>query len=145
MEIINIKETTYKEIAEINKKVPEFGPYEQTYFEQRCNGKDPLLIAAYVNKEVAGYVLGYNKYADGSYYCWMAGVLPEQRKKGVLRKLMQYLETWAKKRAYSKIRIKTRNSRREMLSYLVKENFLFLEVVQFPKSFESRILLEKNI
>jgi len=50
----------------------------------------------------------------------MAGVNPNFRKKGILKKLMNYQDNWAKEKGYKKIKIKTRNARREMLSYLIK-------------------------
>ena len=53
-------------------------------------------------------------YGDNSFYCWMAGVNPEFKWKGVLKAMMSYLENWVKEKGYSKISIKTRNRRREI-------------------------------
>ncbi|MBP6256403.1 hypothetical protein KA405_01440 [Patescibacteria group bacterium] len=50
----------------------------------------------------------------------MAGVCPAWRGKGVLKTLMFYQDKRAKEKGYSKIKIKTRNNKRAMLSYLVK-------------------------
>ncbi len=47
----------------------------------------------------------------------MAGVDYKYRRKGALTKLMQYQIDWAKRQGYSKLKDKTRNARREMLSF----------------------------
>lgn len=58
---------------------------------------------------------------------------------------MTYEYKWAKEKHYDKIKIKTRNNRREMLGYLVKYGFFFTEVVQHPNIDDNRILLEKKL
>lgn len=59
--------------------------------------------------------------------------------------LMDYEDKWAREKGYNKIKIKTRNNKREMLSYLVKYGFLFTEVMQHPNIDDHRILLEKEL
>ena len=75
----------------------------------------------------------------------MAGVNPQFRRKGVLKALMGYFENWAKEKHYSKISIKTRNGRREILSYLIKYGFNFTEVEKYLNVCDNRIYLEKGI
>jgi GNAT superfamily N-acetyltransferase len=104
-----------------------------------------LIIVAYVDDQPAGYTVGYDKFEDGSFYCWMAGVNPKFRKLGLLKSLMDYEDKWAKEKGYNKIKIKTRNNRREMLSYLVKYGFFFTEVIQQHNIDDNRILLEKEL
>ncbi len=58
---------------------------------------------------------------------------------------MQYQIDWAKRQGYSKLKIKTRNARREMLSFLVKNGFNFTEVEKKENIIENRINLEKII
>ena len=74
--------------------------------------------------------LGYDKFQDNktNFYCWMAGVISQYRKSGVLTAMMEYLKNWSKEQGYKNLRIKTRNTRREMLSFLVKNNFNFYEI-----------------
>lgn len=142
---MEIRETSIDEVVKVNKTVVEFDPHTKEFFEERYKNKDTLIIAAYVDDQPAGYLVGYDRFADGSFYCWMVGVNPLFRKKGVLKALMNYQEKWARKRKYTKIKIKTRNKLREMLSYLVKYGFYFVEVIQYPSTEDNRILLEKNI
>lgn len=86
-----------------------------------------------------------DKNKDKSFYCWMAGVNPLYRRLGLLNNMMQYLGDWAKNNGYNKITIKTRNNRREMLAYLVKAGFNFVEVQPQLSIKDNRILLEKII
>ena len=112
---------------------------------QKYGDKEHLIIIASYDNQPAGYLIGYDKFGDDSFYCWMAGVDNNFRKKGILKALTDYQDKWAKSKGYNKIKIKTRNNRREMLSYLVKYGFLFTEVIEYPKIEENRILLEKNL
>ncbi|MBN1386167.1 GNAT family N-acetyltransferase [Candidatus Woesearchaeota archaeon] len=87
----------------------------------------------------------YDRYKDGSFYCWMTGVKPEYRGKGVLKLMMDHLMKWAKKEGYKSIKIKTRNNRREMLAYLVKYGWNILEIDDRGSVEENRIISEKEI
>ncbi|MFT4343112.1 MAG: GNAT family N-acetyltransferase [Candidatus Woesearchaeota archaeon] len=143
---ISIKEASIEEALRVNATVTEFNKaYDKEYFENRYAGKEKLIIVAYVNSSPAGYIVGYDRFNDGSFYCWMAGVNPSFRKLGLLKAMMDFQSNWAKQKRYSKIRIKTRNNRREMLAYLIKYGFFFTEVEQQDDISENRIYLEKQI
>jgi len=143
---ITIKEVPIEEAVKVNATIVEFdAPYQKDYFEDKYKDKDKLIIVAYVDDQPAGYIVGYDKFEDGSFYCWMAGVNPKFRKLGLLKRMMDYEDNWAKEKGYNKIKIKTRNNRREMLAYLVKYGFFFTEVVQHPNIDGNRILLEKEL
>ena len=141
---IIIKETIIEEAIKVNETIVEFESYSKSYFEDRYKNRDKLIIVAYLDDQPAGYIVGYDRYKDGSFYCWMAGVDPEFRRKGILKFLMDYLDKWAKDKGYSKIRIKTRNNRRNMLAYLIKYGFYAIEVKQHSSIEENRILFEKK-
>lgn len=146
VEEIIIKEAPIEEAVAVNATITEFdAPYQKDYFEKRYKDKNKLIIVAYVNNQRAGYIVGYDKFGDGSFYCWMAGVDSRFRKRGVLKALMGYEDKWAKGKGYNKIKIKTRNNRREMLSYLVKYGFYLTEVVKYPNIEDNRILFEKEL
>lgn len=146
MSKIMVKEVPIEEAIRVDKKIVEFkGPSSKDFFERRYKGKERLILLATLNGKRAGYMISYERYGDGSFYCWLAGVDPEFRRKGVLTAIMDYQEKWAREKGYKKIKIKTMNSRREMLSYLVKSGFNFIEVTKKPKIEENRIILEKNI
>ena len=146
---IEIKETNIDEVLKVNKNVIEFSDdvnLNKEYFENRYQNKEHVKIVAYLNDIPIGYIVGYDKFTDGeSFHVWMAGVDYKYRRKGALTKLMQYQIDWAKRQGYSKLKIKTRNARREMLSFLVKNGFNFTEVEKKENIIENRINLEKII
>lgn len=146
--MIEIKEVEIEEVLKVHKNVLEFGELKpkKENFENRYNNREKLIIAAYYEQKPIGYMVAYDKFEDGeSIYCWMVGVHINYRRKGTLKLLMEYFIKWAKQKGYSKIKIKTRNNRREMLSFLVKNNFYFTEVEKKEDIIENRILLEKQI
>ncbi len=141
-----VREVPIEEAVRVSSTIVEFDEvYQRDYFESRYKDKQKLIIVAYVDDQPAGYIVGYDEYHDGSFYCWMAGVDPKFRKRGVLKALMDYEDNWARKNGYNKIRIKTRNNRREMLSYLVRYGFSFIEVEPYPNIADNRIHLVKNL
>lgn len=143
---IVIKKDNMDDVVKVHNLVPEFGETcEKSYFEDRCKDTKNLIIVAYMLTEPVGYLVGYDRYKDWSFYCWMAWVIPEYRKNWILTNLMEYQSERAKENWYNKIRIKTRNNKRQMLSYLVKNCFNFVEVVKSEDINDNRILLEKNI
>ena len=143
---IVIKEASLEEVVLVNATITEFGgPYEKFYFESRLKGKPHLALGAYIGGKAVGYMVAYDRDNDGSFYCWMAGVSPEHRRKGIIGQLMASLEQWTNANGYSWITIKTRNARREMLAYLVKAGFNFTAVEERPATRDNRILLEKRV
>lgn len=146
--MIKVQEVPIEEAVKVNALIPEFNQretYSKEYFEKRYTNRKRLIIMAYLNDQPAGYLVGYDHFNDNSFYCWMAGVVPEFRRKGILTALMNHQEHWAKQQGYTKIKIKTRNCRKEMIFYLIKNNFLFTGVIEHPNIQENRILLEKDI
>ena len=146
--MIEIKEVDIKEAIKVHKNIKEFNETkpEKEYFENRYRDREKLIIVAYYNNVPAGYIIGYDKFQDGkNFYCWMAGVDSKFRKLGILTKMMQYQENWAKQKGYSILKIKTKNNRREMLSFLVKHNFNFLSVEKRDNIQDNRINLQKEI
>ncbi len=80
-----------------------------------------------------------------SFYRWMAGVNPQHRRKGVLSLIMDYEEEWARKRGYNNIKVKTRNTFRGMLIYVIIYGFNITGVVEVQSGRENWILLTKEI
>lgn len=143
---IIVKEGDIETVVQISAKIIEFDrPYDSWYFAERIAGKESCILVAYSDNVPAGFIVAYDKDDDSSFYCWMAGVDPQFRRMGVLSALMRYLNSWAKKRQYTKIRIKTRNNRREMLAHLVKEGYYCIEVETYPQPSDNRILFEREV
>ncbi len=130
-----IKEATLQEIADLEKKIPEFArsnPVEK--LDERIKGRQHLAIIAYVDDKPVGYSLSYNRLDNGALYCWIAAVLPEFRRQGVYKTLAKYRMQWAKDNEFSMLRIKTRNQYREILSFLVQNNWMFDEIKKSDES-----------
>ena len=144
---IIVKEVPIEEAVKVNRNVIEFDGKDTTKedFEKRYVGKDNLIIVAYYKNIPIGYIIGYDRDNDGSFYCWMAGVDNNYRRLGALTALMNYQMNWAKNKGYNKLKIRTRNNRREMLSFLVKNGFNFVSVEQRDNITENRINLEHDL
>lgn len=141
---VTVKKVPVADATQISNNIPEFGEkYTDDFYEKRISGKDSLVIGGFVGDQLAGSIVGYDRYNDGSFYCWMAGVDPKFRGKGVLKGMMDYLEKWAKKHGFNSIKVRTRNNKREMLSYLVKYGYDFIDIERKSKIGDFRILLEK--
>lgn len=138
---------TISEAQRVHALIPEF--VEKTrrddYLAARLKGKEHLVLIAEAAKTPVGYVLAYDRYGDGSYYCWMAGVAPRARRKGALSALMARLEREARAKGYERLRVTTRNTRREMLGYLVKEGYHAIAVKRRERVEENRVVFEKAL
>jgi GNAT superfamily N-acetyltransferase len=145
--MINVNDSTIEDVYKIHLEIPEFRDPDDTLanFKKRLQDKVSLVLAGSVQNQPAGYLIAYDRWSDSSIFCWMAAVKPDFRRKGIFKSLMEYQYRWARDHGYKSIKIITRNSRREMLSYLVKNGFNFLEVDQRPKVEENRIILEKDL
>src|SRR5699024_4164418 len=107
---IIVKEVSIEEAVKVNRNVIEFDGKDTTKedFEKRYVGKDNLIIVAYYKNIPIGYIIGYDRDNDGSFYCWMAGVDNNYRRLGALTTLMNYQMNWAKNKGYNKLKIRTR-------------------------------------
>lgn len=146
--MIEVREVSIEEVLKVHKNIIEFDEMspKKEAFEDRYKGKQNLIIVAYYNDFPIGYIIGYDRFEDNeSFYCWMAGVDVNYRRLGALKALMEYQIKWAKEKGYKKLKIKTRNNRREMLSFLVKNDFNFTSVEEKENIRENRINLEKDI
>ena len=75
----------------------------------------------------------------------MTGVDVNYRRLGILTQLMDYQTNWAKDKGYHILKIKTRNTRREMLSFLIRNGFYFTDVETKENIKDNIINLQKDI
>jgi ribosomal protein S18 acetylase RimI-like enzyme len=144
---IIIREVTIEKAIAVHRTIVEFDDPNapEEYFKSGYGDDEKLILVAYLKNQAVGYIIAHDKYKDGSIYCWMAGVDPRFRKRGILKALMSYLSDWASDHGYQKIKIKTRNNKRAMLSYLIKYGFNFTEVQSQPNILDNRIEAEINL
>lgn len=145
--VAHVREITIEEAFEVHGRVLEFDELAVLdEFIERYTGKTHVIIGAYIENKLIGYIIAYDKHQDKErFYIWMAGVDNNYRRRGALRQMMNYVESWAKEKGFSKLAIKTRNNRREMLSFLCKNDFNFTSVETRDDVRENRIELERDI
>jgi len=134
-----IEECDFETIAALHAQIPEFQPATAEFFAARCAGQNYIALQARLQGEAAGYLVAYDRYRDGSFYCWMTGVSPQYRSCGVFSALAGALEDYARDEGYRALRLKTRNSRREMLHWLVKNDYQALALTVKEPISETRI------
>lgn len=141
-----IKDVGWDIPAALHARIPEFGNDPgPDHYRTRCAGHDSVALAAYEGSQAAGYVVAYDRYKDGSIYCWMAGVLPAYRGAGALTALMAALEARARAAGYRDLRIKTRNDKTAMLRWLVANGYMFTAIdVRAPET-DTRLHLRKTL
>ena len=148
---IVVREVAIEEVIKVNQNIPEFNEMGteavKENFEKRYQNREKLIIVAYYQENPIGYVIGYEEIKGDkqNFYCWMAGVDYNYRKMGALTQLMNYQMEWVKKKEYQNLTIKTRNNRREMLHFLVKNGFYFTKVEEQEKIEDNRIYLVKKV
>lgn len=138
-----IREASLYEIFPAHQAIPEFdSPGSVEEFQKQLEGKESVLVlVALSDEKPVGYLIGYREEAD-AFYVWMSGVVKDFRRKGVLKNLMDIVIEWARKQKFDHVTIKTRNSRRAMLAYLISNGFLIKGVEPRYSAEETRIWLE---
>ncbi len=141
--MIIIKTEELQTAVDLSIQIPEFDdPYPIEVYSDRLK-TDRLILTAYVNNEIAGFKVGYDRFQDDSFYSWMGGVLPEYRKQGVAEKLADHQEKWAKELGYKAIKLKTRKKNKAMIAFSLKRGFDITEEIPKIPEGETRIWMEK--
>jgi ribosomal protein S18 acetylase RimI-like enzyme len=143
---ITIYKSSLAVALKVHNTVLEFeSEPNEKYFSDRLANHERLVLVAHVDDKPAGYLIGYDRDQDGSFYCWMTGVNPVYRRMGIVRCLMKYEETWAKARGYTSIKVKTNNERRAMLINLITSGFNVVSVDPIAPPRYLSVHLEKQL
>ncbi len=128
------------EIDEILNSIPEFSHKTTTEeIQKRIEGKDHDFIIAHENNEPAGFLIAYN-IDQKTYYNWLMGVLPEFRRKGFGRQLLEKFESIAKEKGYSAVQVKT------MVKFKAMQRLLEeMDYHEIGHDEEGKIILRKNV
>ncbi len=142
-----IKEVSVEEALKVFPKIKEWDRPEAgkvSYCLERIGDKRYIALAAYNEEaENIGYLIGYER--DQAFYCWFAAVEDGYRRMGILTKMMEKFIDYARSLGYDKVTLKTVNNKREMLSYLVKNGWNFMQVFPKDKPILNEIWVEKRI
>ncbi len=115
------------------------------YFERRLRGRhNPLILLAQVEKQPAGFAMGYEIKAS-TYYCWLLGVLPSFRKAGIASQLMEAMSAWTRENGYQVMRFECYNRARPMLKIAVEQNFDVVGVRFDTDEASNLIILEQSV
>ncbi|MBT7902528.1 GNAT family N-acetyltransferase [Candidatus Woesearchaeota archaeon] len=144
-EDIVIKIGSIKEASFVNSQIPEFDePYVLKDFITRLEGKNHLILIAYVGDNLVGFKIGY-EVNKKTFYTWMGGVIPKYRRKGIAKLLSKKQEEFVRKKGYETITLKTRNKHKNMICFAILSGFYLVGVEKNNAWEESRIFLEKKL
>lgn len=145
--MITILESDIETILKVHPNIIEFDDPNApaSFFLEKYQNRKHLVIGAYFNREPIGYLIGYEKEQNGSFYAWLGGVDYRYRKQGAFTKMFDYFFEWAKHEDYQRVTVKTRNDKRNMLSYLVKNNWNFIKVKEKENILNNEIYLTKEL
>jgi len=134
------KKKSISEICECIKHIPEF-THKTTAKEisERIKGKDHDFIIVHEKSEPAGFLIAYNL-DEKIYYNWLMGVIPEFRRKGYGRKLIEKFESIAREKEYSAVQVKTMDKFKAMQRLLAE-----MDYNEIGKDKEGKIILKKNL
>lgn len=135
-----------QQLAWLTSQVPELdNPVSAEYIQQRIGDVPCLILTAYVEDEIAGFKIGYQK-ADGEFYSYLGGVLPDFRQLGLAQSMLEYQEKWASEQGYKTLSVKTRNCFRGMLKMLVSNRYNIINIEQSPTDINNQKLnLQKQL
>jgi len=144
---VTVREDTIENALQVHSTIPEFTkPADVEYFQNRYKDKLHCILVVYMKEEPAGYLIAYDKFSDGSTYCWMVGVNPNFRRKWILSELMWNFEKLCREKEFHTIHVKTRKSREGMAYYLDKTWYIPQNPqLEVPPVDDDILLLQKNI
>jgi len=148
MVLIEIREnlSLFNDAFSIHQQIPEFqidSTIHDQLIERINNAKHPVILVAYINNQPVGYLISYERYS--SCYIWLAGVLPSHRRHGIFAQLIDRVEQWARERNYNSLTIKTRNSFKSMLLFLISHDFKLIDIDKRHSVDTHRLILEKQL
>ncbi|MBI4579079.1 MAG: GNAT family N-acetyltransferase [Planctomycetes bacterium] len=114
-------------------------------FERRFRNRlNPLILLAQVDRQPAGFALGYEMKAS-TFYCWLVGVLPAYRKAGIASQIMEAMSAWARENGYHVLRFECFNRARPMLKIALQQNFDIVGVRFDTDEAANLIILEQPL
>jgi ribosomal protein S18 acetylase RimI-like enzyme len=100
--IVIVSPAPLEDALKANSLVPEFASSDKFIRDEyalRCNNEAvaSVISVALDSGTPVGYLISYDRYKDGSFYVWMAGVAMSHRNRGVLRLLMRSHAEYARR------------------------------------------------
>lgn len=139
---ITIVENDFDLAKEVALLVPEISI--QCDLSQKIGHLNHLVLVALIDGKMAGYKVGYERNSE-VFYSWIGGVVPEWRKSGVGKALLDYQEDWAKGRGYRCLQVKSMNKYPEMLRFLIKNSYRIYGIEAADGHDGPKILFSKKL
>jgi predicted GNAT superfamily acetyltransferase len=141
-----IKEGKISDVLKVNEQIPEFSVhFSKEHFENKLHGLDGTILLAYLENEPVGFSICFldliNKWGE----CWVVGVIPEHRKKGVCTKLFDAQEDWVRKQGFTKIRLDVNQSRLQMLLMHLNRGYIITGINFDTKDHPGKLFMEKDL
>ncbi|WP_394129202.1 GNAT family N-acetyltransferase [Shewanella maritima] len=134
------------ELCQLTEQITELDrPQTMADIEARVMDNPCLVLIAYVEGELAGFKIGYQKSPE-QFYSWLGGVHPDFRQLGLAASMLEYQEKWAAKQGYQSIAVKTRNKFNAMLNMLVSRHYHIIGMAESSQNVAMHKLhLEKQL
>lgn len=142
---IKIEIGSAADIVALSKQIPEFE--QATTLERlqsRLDGAVSLILVAKLEGALVGYKVGY-QLTEETFYSWLGGVIPEQRKHGVATLLLNYQEKWVLNSGYKQIKVKSMNRFPGMLNLLISNGYEIVDIEESVCGSEGKIVFLKRL
>jgi len=87
----------------------------------------------------AGFLVAYN-FDEKTYYNWLMGVLPEFRRKGYGRQIIEKFESIVREKGYSTVQVKTMDKFKA-----IQRLFADMKYHEIGRDDKDKIILRKNL
>lgn len=143
MKYVIVKSTT--EIASIYSDVflDKF-PVER-YRQIEDAGNSILPIQFMIDDTIVGFTLVIEKHAESTLHCWLGGVLPEYRNRGIVSGFIDWIIQYGTENKYAHITINTDNYKPDIIRMLVKFGFAIIGVEQTKYGDGNKIMFRFDI
>lgn len=101
---------------------------EESYYEKIKKGYHVFHVEFWEQEKLIGFCLVIDKKEEAVLHCWIGGILPKYRKKGVFSGFLDWIIQYGSKYHYAHITLNTDNNKPAMLKLLVKYGFCIIDV-----------------
>ena len=141
----SIDHGSISEALHVDSLIPEFEKKKASKdFESRLSNKRHLILIAKMDDEPIAYHIGYSL-SDTEFYCWLAGVSPQYRDRGIANALRQKQEHWARNMDYKVLSVKSKNRFPAMLRSLIRCGYCISDYENSGDLLENKIHFSKQL
>lgn len=118
---MNQLEEIVKANYQIFKGMYECEPYSLDDYQKKLSNKKPIVYLAKDKNKIIGDSISFER--DGSFYIWIMGVLKKYQGRGIGTKLLDFNESYSKKKKFKSVTIKVYNVSLKMQKLLIKQGY----------------------